>query len=524
MAQLACTLLESTYDLVAYLDADGLLTYANRACSSALGLPTSELAGRRWNEFVAVDSRDGWMAACEALLGGRRETPLKLELTGSNGQRVFIEGVLASRGGDSGASAPWWLIARDVSERRRVEEQLLRAQRLESIGTLTGGIAHDLNNVLAPVLLCVGLIRSGNSDRERKEFLNIIEKSALRGSDLVRQVLSFARGAENERLPLHPKHVAREIVSILRETFPKTIRVVYDLPNELWHVSGNPTQLNQILLNLCVNARDAMPGGGTLTLSGRNLVVGADDLAGHPEARAGEYVVLSVSDTGTGIAAGIRERIFDPFFTTKPRGLGTGLGLATVMTIVRSHGGFVSLDTEEGRGTAFHVHLPAHHMPADVGSTLPAEPAPPGRRELVLVVDDERPVRDLIERTLTAGGYRVVTANDGINAVARFMTFGSEIKILVSDLLMPRLDGRSAIRAIRKSYPDIRIVAISGNPPDEVMENLAAAGIDRFVAKPFTGQELLHAVHEVLGSREDSPAPGVPPVSGPGATQPISSA
>jgi PAS domain S-box-containing protein len=479
---------------VVALDEQGRILHAGGGFALALGRRAADLVGRAFEEFVFERSLETWRPAFALAAFGQTSPNVRFDLVLLDGTRLHAEARLDPGAGGSGHGVR--AIVRDVSDRVRLEEQLLRTQRMESIGTLAGGIAHDLNNILAPITLCVGLLRSTCGETERREYLRIVEKSALRGSDLVRQVLGFARGAEGEHMPMHPKHVAREIVSILRETFPKSVRVVYDLATDLWMVRGNATQIHQVLLNLCVNARDAMPHGGILTIAGRNKALGLPDVAPHPEARPGDYVVLTVGDTGTGIPEKIRGCIFDPFFTTKTPEQGTGLGLSTALGIVRAHGGFISLETEEGKGTAFHVHLPAHETCAPAPAARHPAPAPRGARELVLVVDDERAVRDMVEKTLGDHGYRVVTASDGIEAVARFMTFGQEIKVLVSDLLMPRMDGPAAIRAIRKCYPDIAIVAMSGNPPEPVAVNPKAAGIDRFLAKPFMVDDLLRAVHD----------------------------
>jgi signal transduction histidine kinase len=306
------------------------------------------------------------------------------------------------------------VINTDITERKKLEGQFLRAQRMESIGTLAGGIAHDLNNVLAPILMSIDLLRRKFSDSGADQVLEAIQLSALRGADLVRQILYFARGAEGKRMAVKPQRVVSEIFKIARDTFPKNISLHCHIAPDLWAIWGDPTQFHQVLLNLVVNARDAMPDGGTLSIFAENCT--------HPgtaeAAATGPAVLVRVKDSGIGIPDWVREKIFEPFFTTKEFGHGTGLGLSTVMAIVKSHGGSISLETAPGEGACFIVAFPA--VPQVAEEAGQEEKARMGDEELLLLIDDEASVRLVVKQMLEASGYRVITAPDGATALTLY--------------------------------------------------------------------------------------------------------
>lgn len=385
-------------------------------------------------------------------------------------------------------------------ERQQSEMQFLRAQRLESIGTLAGGIAHDLNNVLAPILMGIDLLDDACTQDIHREILDVIRQGAQRGAAMVRQVLSFARGVEVNRTAVDVGRLAGEVWKLVRDTFDRNITVRLQRLPELWPVEGDPTQLHQVLLNLCVNARDAMPAGGELLIAADNLVLDEQFAAAHPRARAGRYVRLSVHDTGEGIPPENLQRIFDPFFTTKEVGQGTGLGLSTVQGIVRSHGGFLEVESSVGKGSSFRLYLPVTD-PAPEHDSPSAEEAPPqGTGELILVVDDEAPVRTITRQTLEAHNYTVVEAEDGAAAVAIFALQGREVAAVITDMMMPVMDGTSTIRALQRLRPEVRIIAVSGHgaAPEAAGTRVAALGIRHFLPKPYTAGLLLRTVRQVL--------------------------
>ncbi|MDO8539879.1 MAG: PAS domain S-box protein [Opitutaceae bacterium] len=393
------------------------------------------------------------------------------------------------------------VLAADITEKKLIEGKFLHAQRLESIGMLAAGIAHDLNNVLAPIMFAAPMLRDSLKDPRDLKILDTLEKSAERGAGLVRQILGFAHSTTGEFQPTQVKHLARDIVSVIEETFPKSIQLEHQIPSDLWPVQGSATQIHQVLMNLCVNARDAMPQGGTLHLTAANRRLNAVEAEAIPGARPGDWLVFEVTDTGTGISPEILESIWTPFFTTKGVGKGTGLGLSTVYGIVAGHKGFVELQTEVGRGTTFRVFFPAveNESPRS-GSAAPAD-NPDGHGELILLVDDDAAIRDFISAILRQRGYRVVSCADGVEAIAHFTTRRSEISLVITDVDMPRLGGVALARALLQLCPDIQLLAMSGLSRAEtdvsgipVMKQLAHA----FLLKPFTADDLLAVVHRLL--------------------------
>jgi PAS domain S-box-containing protein len=394
----------------------------------------------------------------------------------------------------------------DLTERKKLEAQYLRAQRMESIGTLAGGIAHDLNNVLSPIIMAIDLLKlDANGDPRRLQLLDTIRASARRGADLVRQVLSFARGLEGQRVAVNLQQLVDDLHGIITETFPRKIAIVTQIPSNLWPIVGDATQLHQVLLNLAVNARDAMPEGGTLTFAADNFEVDAQYAGTGQDVRPGSYVMIAVTDTGTGMPPEVRDRIFEPFFTTKEVGKGTGLGLSTVHTIVKSHGGFMNVESELRHGTTFKVFLPAdRELARDTAEDTPSD-VPRGWGEWVLVVDDEVSVREITQRTLEAFGYRVLTAADGVEAVAVFAQHRKKIALVLIDMAMPVMDGPTAIHALLHIEPDLPIVAASGLASKVTVAKAAVAGVKDFLAKPYTAGALLRLIRKVL-DRPDSPA------------------
>lgn len=394
----------------------------------------------------------------------------------------------------------------DITERNRLQAQLLRAQRLESVGTLAGGIAHDLNNVLTPILMAIKLLRQDRAE-ERDEILDVLESNARRGADLIRQLLGFARGAGRRRIQVDCERLVLELGGIVRDTFPKSVELELSVEDDLWQVEGDPTQFHQALLNLAVNARDAMDGEGKLSIIARNREVdeGGDEvLRGMPP---GRYVELRVADTGPGIPVALRHRVFDPFFTTKDPGHGTGLGLFSVERIVTAHGGFVEIaDVREGQGALFVLYLPVTgRRSEETGRRQAVLPSLESDGELVLVVDDEEAVREIAAGVLEAAGYRTLAAADGQEARRLLEEHGSEVRAAVVDLVMPGVDGGATIEALRRLRPDLPVIAISGL--DDRIQGTPPPGADLFLGKPFTAEELLAALRRLLRPIETAAVP-----------------
>jgi CheY-like chemotaxis protein len=369
---------------------------------------------------------------------------------------------------------------------------------MESIGTLAGGIAHDLNNVLSPILTAVELLQMRLTDESSQRLLNILHTNAVRGGEMIKQALSFARGVEGERIPLQPTHLIKEIVKILADAMPKNIDITFSIATDLSSVSGDATQLHQVLMNLCVNARDAMPQGGKLRIEAENVEIDEHYARMNVDAKPGEYVSIGVIDTGFGIPEQNLTKIFDPFFTTKGQGQGTGLGLSTVAGIVRSHGGFVSVYSEIGRGARFKVYLPAIESAHAAPAQSPRRDLPVGNGELILVVDDENAIREVAKETLNAFGYRVIIAGDGAEAMAVFAMRKDEVKVVITDMMMPYMDGPATIRALRRLDPKVKIIATSGLKAEDKIADAAQLGVKTFLPKPYTAEKLLKTVAAVL--------------------------
>ncbi|MBP9110872.1 MAG: response regulator, partial [Pyrinomonadaceae bacterium] len=392
------------------------------------------------------------------------------------------------------------IINTDVTEQKRTQEHLFRAQRMESIGTLAGGIAHDLNNILSPIMMSVDMLQLNENDSETSRWLSMIKENAERGTELVKQVLTFARGMTGERVRVQLKHIVKDLVAVLTETLPRSITVKFDIPPDLWVISADPTQIHQVLMNVCINARDAMPMGGTLTIKGSNILVDDNYAKMNIDADPGNFVHLTVSDTGTGMTLDVLQRIFDPFFTTKEVGKGTGLGLATTLTIVKSHGGFVNVYSEPSKGTRFSIYFPAFETQNDAVAVDLKSNLPIGNGELIMVVDDEKNIREVTMATLKRFGYDAVSAVDGTDALATYSQQHDQIALVLTDMAMPYMDGASLIRALIKMKPEIKIVAMSGLISDGKSAELAELHIDNILSKPFTAEKLLTTVAMVLKS------------------------
>jgi signal transduction histidine kinase/DNA-binding response OmpR family regulator len=397
----------------------------------------------------------------------------------------------------------------DITDKKQLETQFLRAQRLESLGTLASGIAHDLNNILTPILAVVQLLplKLTNLDEHTRLMLKTVEASAQRGAGLVKQILSFARGVEGKRVCLQISDLLLETEKIIRQTFSKSIEIQVNIQvnvsSPLWTVFADVTQLHQVLMNLCVNARDAMPHGGTLQITAENLLIDESFARMHLEAHAGAYVLITVADTGIGMSSDTLRRIFDPFFTTKEIGKGTGLGLSAVLGIVKSHGGFIDVHSQVNQGSQFKVYLPA------IESPLPPDEDELeflyGQQELILVVDDEVAVCETTKTTLETYNYRVLTASDGIEAVSLFAQHQADIHAVLIDMMMPSMDGRTAVSLLRQLNPETQVVAMSGLNLTQTVAP-AELGFQNFLAKPFTTRSLLQALHGASTRSSDNGA------------------
>ncbi len=493
-------LLDLTTDAIIVRDLALRVTYWNKGAEGLYGWTPEEAVGRLTTELHAGNAWEGREAARQQV-EKQGSWQGELQHRTKAGKILIVDSRWTLLRSATGAPQAVLVINNDITEKKRLEAQFLRSQRMESIGSLAGGIAHDLNNALAPIVMSTEILRMTIADPEAGRILDTISDCAERGAGMVKQILTFARGSEGERGSVQPKHLVKEMIEIARHTFPKGISIRTEVDGETWPLLGNPTQLHQILLNLCVNARDAMPNGGTLTMAAGNVRLKATDAVLPPDAKPGPYVLLTVKDTGTGMTPEVRARIFDAFFTTKEPGKGTGLGLSTVQSIVKEHSGFLAVESEVGRGTMFKVYLPAQESASATEETeLPALPM--GNGELVLVVDDEAAIRGIAAETLEAFGYRAVTAGDGAQAVGVCAQNLAELQVVFTDMAMPIMDGPAAIRAIRVLSPKLKIIATSG--ADEMFDSplLKELEVQAFLHKPYGADALVRAVHDVLHPSE----------------------
>lgn len=490
-------LLDQAQDAILVRDLDQNILFWNKGAEHLYGWTSEEAVGKNAAELMYKERSAQFDAARQAVLK-KGEWKGELHQVRRDGTEIFVESRWTLVRDESGNPTSILVINTDITEKKRMEAQFLRAQRMESIGTLAGGIAHDLNNVLSPILMAIDMLQLKVTDETSKKWFQVLRANAERGGNMVRQVLSFARGVEGERVALQPKHLIKEIVKILRETLPKSIEINFKIPDDLWIISADATQMHQVLMNLCVNARDAMPEGGSISIKAENIVVDENYARMHLEAKAGRFVVISVSDTGPGMSQEIQSRIFEPFFTTKEMSKGTGLGLSTALTIVKSHGGFINVYSELHKGTQFALYLPAMDAPGSIEASAVETHLPLGSGELILVVDDEESIRDITRGTLETFGYTVVTAGDGTEALAIYADKKSEIAVVLTDMVMPFMDGPSTIRALQRMNPEVRIIAASGLGTGQRAGEGALEGVAVFLNKPYTAEKLLKTLAQVL--------------------------
>lgn len=468
----------------------------NPAATSIFGWSEQEVVGGPV-PFVTEEQRTHSKAFNERVLRGETLTNFEVRRNKRDGSQVDLLVSAAPIYDANGAIDGFITVATDVTEHKKLEQQFLRTQRLENLGTLASGIAHDLNNVLAPIQMSMDLLRMKSADTSVHRILDTLQSCVERGAGLVRQILTFARGVQGERTPIQTHFVMRDVHKVATEIMPKSIGITSDVPGDLWFVSADLTQLHQVLMNLCVNARDAMPQGGTLSLNASNVMLDESFVRMSQCPATGPYVCIEVKDSGSGIPADIREKIFEPFFTTKDIGKGTGLGLSTVAAIVKNHGGFINVYSEEGRGTSFKVYLPALPSQSQQTSVAARASLPAGNGELVLIVDDEAAVRDIATLTLESHGYRTLQAQDGADGVAVYAQHAGEIQLVISDMDMPVMNGAAMIRSLERLNPAVRVISASGLVA-ETGTTKAVGPLRKALPKPYTAEQLLNAVHDLL--------------------------
>lgn len=479
-------------------DVEGNIEYVNPRFANLTGYEFAEVEGKNPKLLKSGEkSKEEYKELWETILSGK-EWRGEFRNKKKNGDLYWEGAVISPITNVNGKITHFVAVKEDITERKNLESQLLRAQRMESLGVLAGGIAHDLNNVLSPIMLSIDLLKDRATDDRSIRLLNTIESSAVRGKEIIKQVLTFARGLEGKKVTIQLKPILKEILHMLNETFPKSINISLDIREELWFVSGNITQIHQVLLNLCVNARDAMPQGGDLKLSASNMILDENYAGMNIDAKKGQYLKIGVRDTGIGIPAHLHDKIFEPFFTTKEVGKGTGLGLSTVHSIIKTHGGFIEFESEVSKGTTFNVYLPAVQSAETEKSESSSFRLPAGNGELIMVVEDENSILEITQQTLEYYNYKVVTARDGTEAISQFAAVGNDVKVVITDIMMPVLDGIATARTLRKLQPGVKIILTSGLKSIDPTTELSDLQVQAFLQKPYTAEKLLSTIYEVL--------------------------
>jgi two-component system, cell cycle sensor histidine kinase and response regulator CckA len=492
-------LIEKTRDGIVVTDLAYSILSWNPGAAGIFGWSADEAIGQNALKLFGAGLESSAMAMEKHLATGE-EWRGEIGVTSKAGKEILVEIRVTLIRDPLGQPKSCLSIINDITERRKLEEQFLRAQRLESLGMLATGLAHDLNNALAPIMMADAILRTRVTDPGDLKLLELIGRSGQRSAAMVRQIVSFASGDTREKVLIQAKHLLNDIQQLMQETFPKSIRLESDIPAGLWTVQGSPSQLHQMMVNLCINARDAMPRGGTLRLVARNQILTDEEARPFPDATPGPFVVFEVSDSGAGIPAFVIEHIWQPFFAAKNEGRGIGLGLSTVRGIVVSHNGFVTVTSQMGHGSTFRVFLPAAETLSTGGSA--SSSTPPfvirGTGELVLVVDDEEGIRESVGAVLRQNGYRPLITSDGIEALAQYSGRLPEISLIISDLDMPGLGGVAFSKAILRLSPTTKILFISG-----AIEQPESTAGTAFLGKPFTGETLLLKVQELLRAKQE---------------------
>jgi PAS domain S-box-containing protein len=479
-------------DLQVITNRDGYFQWVSPTFEAILGWTIAEMTSRPWVEFVHPDDINPSVAEETIVFDGNETIDFENRYRHKDGSYRWLSWKAQSYPEEQ----VLYGVAVDITEKKQLEQQFLRAQRMESLGSLASGIAHDLNNVLTPIVGAAQLLplTMPNLDARNQKLLNMIVESSKRGSGLIKQILSFAKGLDSERTRLQARHILAEIISVARQTFPPSIEINLNLDREdLWLVNVDATQIHQVLMNLFVNARDAMPNGGEISASAENVIIDAEYTRLHLQPPVGSYILITIADTGIGMDSEMLEQIFDPFFSTKSTG--TGLGLSTVQGIIKTHGGSIEVESEVGQGTRFKIYLPAIDRRETEIPAL-AEDLYDGKGQLILVVDDEMAIREIIKESLETYDYRVMLASDGIEAIDIYAQNYQSIAIVLIDMMMPHLDTPSIVLSLRQINSEVKIVVMSGSNfnPESAVDRQQ---VSTFINKPFATTELLQILANI---------------------------
>jgi PAS domain S-box-containing protein len=491
-------LLDIASDAIFVRNLDHRILYWNQGAERLYGWRAAEAIGQPADQLLQEDPAQ--IKVIRQTLSECGEWQGEVSKVTKTGQSVIVAGRWTLVRDETGRPKFILSVNTDITAQKNLEAQFYHAQRLESLGTLASGIAHDLNNVLTPILTLSQLLQLQQPalDARSQEMLRIVETSARRGGHMVKQILTFARGSEGDRRPVQIADLLPDLVKVVQQTFPKSIVIRQHLPaSALELVNADATQLHQVLMNLCVNARDAMPHGGVLTIAAENYAVDPVFAQMVLDAQVGNYVLITITDTGVGMSSAVRDRIFEPFFTTKAPGQGTGLGLATVLGIVKNHSGFVQVTSAIDKGSQFKVYLPTTTQPTV--AIKPIQPQQLGQGELVLIVDDDQAVQRANQSMLKHNHYTTLVANDGIAAITLYAQHQQDIQVVLMDIMMPNLDGIMTIRTLKKINPQAKIIAMSGLSAHR--EPVLAAGAQVFLTKPYTLPDLLQQIANLINDK-----------------------
>ncbi len=491
------SLVESAHDAIFSLSPGGIITSLNPAFETITGWNAEEWLGKSFTDLVHKDDLYKAVEDIQHISAGEIPAPEEIRIKRRDGSYAVGEFILTALVRNNVLRGMFG-IARDVTERKRLEQELRQASKLESIGTLAGGIAHDFNNILGIILGYVSILEHSKNQEHFKEALSSMSTAVRRGTGLVKQLLTFARKTEAKLARLYVNDVVKELISFLRETFPKTISFAPQLDNELLAINVDVNQMHQVLLNLCVNARDAMPGGGEISVVTKN-VDGKIVQQRFPQASDAGYVFITVSDTGVGMDEETRAHLFEPFFTTKGTGEGTGLGLSVVYGVVKACNGFVDVTSAPGKGTSFYLYFPAvtDQKISEWKSTAERKEIA-GGNETILLVEDEEALRALIRSLLEEKGYHVITAADGEEAITIYARSFHQIHLILSDIGLPKVNGWDAFLRMRQINPAARAILASGYIDSNMKATMTSAGMADIMQKPYTANEIFEKVRSVL--------------------------
>jgi len=492
------TAVEQVAETIVITDTEGTILYVNPAFENITGYSREEVVGND-SRILKCDRHDNnfYRQIRDTIAGGKVWSG-RLMTQSKDGRLFEEEATVSPIKDESGTIMNYVAVKRDVTKEVSLQKQLLHAQKMEAIGTLAGGIAHDFNNLLQVTLGYSELLLQNKTEKD-SEYADLqkIFLAAKSGAELVRRLLTFSRKVEPTPIPLNLNRQIMQVERVLARTIPKMVHIQLNLAPDLPDINADPNQMEQILMNLAVNARDAMPEGGSLTIGTQSVTLGEEYRGYHKGFQPGEYVLLTVHDTGYGMDKATIEHIFEPFFTTKELGRGTGLGLAMVYGIVTQHAGHVTCCSEVGKGTTFEVYLPAITKALEAGGESWAD-VPAGGTETILLVDDEDQVRELGERILTKRGYSVLSATNGVQALDMYRQQKERIGLVILDLIMPFMGGKECLREILKIDPLVKVLVASGYSADTSRGECLKLGAKGFVPKPFGFKELLRQVRNTL--------------------------